>query len=155
MIFKIETIRYQILEEEAGPLADILLPMLNYYPCKRSIAQQCLRSKWLKMLPRLDFKYSEEQIKQRQILRNNPFENSDFKSEDPETEVFDCDSEDNDEEDSELDDQLSFDEHDNYGHSYLLNRSFEKTGYVPYGGGIRLEELDQDPNWQFIDADTL
>ena len=154
-MFLIQMIRYHIREEEANPFADFLQPILDYYPYKRATAQQCLRHKWLKILPRLDFKYSEEQIQQRFIMKKNPLENIDFKSEDPETEIFDCDQEDNEEEYTELDDELSFDEHDNYGYSTILNKSFGKTGFIPYGGGIRVEELDQDPNWQFIDSDKL
>ena len=150
MISLIKIVRYRIREEEANSLAAFLDPMLNYYPYKRATAQQCLGHKWLKMLPRLDFKYSEGQMRQRCMIKKNPFDNSDSKYDDPETEKFNCDEEDN-EEDSELDEQLSFDEHDNYGYNSILNKSFGKTGYIPYGGGIRLEELDQDPNWQFIE----
>lgn len=73
-------------------------------------------------------------------------------AEDIETEVNDASSEFSDQ---DLDaSALSFDEeHDNYGYSNTLNRSFNKTGYIPWGGGIRVEELDQDPNWQFHDVE--
>jgi len=50
-----------------------------------------------------------------------------------------------------------FSDEDSYENDYqdVLNKSGFKaeTGYIPYGGGIDFESLDQDPNWQFIDAD--
>jgi len=146
--------KYHLKENEAQGLTDFLVPMLEYYPYKRGTAQQCLRHYWLKMPPTSQYKYTEEEIKQRSKYKKNANEHSNYSIEEPESELGDADSEDNPDI-SDDDSELSFDQHDNYGYGNLLNKSFGKTGYVPYGGGLKASELDQDPNWQFLDVDKL
>jgi len=147
--------KYHVREHEAQGLADFLLPMLQYYPWKRATAQECLKQYWLRMPANPQFKYTEEEIKQRAKNKKNPIEHMNFSSvEELESELNDADSEDNPE-DSDNSSQLSYEEHDNYGYSGVLNKSFGKSGYVPYGGGLRVHELDQDPNWQFLDVAKL
>jgi len=144
--------KYHVREHEAEGLTGFLLPMLNFYPWKRATAQTCLRHYWLRMPPNGQYKYTEEEIKLRTKNKKNPIEHLNFSSvEDVESELHDGDSEDNPE-DTENDSELSYDEHDNYGLGNLLNKSFGKTGYIPYGGGLKVDELDQDPNWQFLDV---
>lgn len=96
---------------------------------------------------------SEAEIKQK-MANQNRYQDLCFSSlEELDTEEFEGDSEDN-KTVSEFS-EFEFEEHDNYGYDDILNRSFGKGGYVPYGGGIDFDQLDQDPNWQFIDADKI
>lgn len=125
--------------------------MLAYYPWKRATAQQCLRNEWLWTPISEPYKLTPEEI-QLQLTKKNSkgAENAEFSAvEEIESEQNDGDSEFTSE---DLDESsLSFDEeHDNYGYTHVLN--LEKEGYIPWGGGIRANELDQDPNWQFYDV---
>ncbi len=53
--------KYRIKEEEAGALADFLMPMLEWYPDRRATARQMLAHPWLTMSPCYDYKMSEKE----------------------------------------------------------------------------------------------
>jgi len=145
--------KYHIIDQEANLLSGFLLPMLVYYPWKRATAQECLRNPWIWAPVQDPYKLTPQEIQIKLAQKNSKaLENADFSAvEEIETEVNDASSEFTEQ---DLDEpSLSFDEeHDNYGYANILNRSYEKTGYIPWGGGIQADELDQDPNWQFIDV---
>lgn len=132
-------------------LASFLKPMLTYYPHKRMTAQQALRHYWLKMPARADFKLTEIEIKKKELLQGRTMDAGYASLGDPETENIESDKEDNNSQTSDFPSE----EHDNYGYDDVMNNSFGKTGYIPYGGGINVADLDQDPNWQFVDADEV
>jgi len=123
--------------------------MLRYYPEKRISAQNALRHYWLRMPPNPNYKLSEAEIRKKAQTQSRNQDIGYSSHEEPETENIESDKEDNDSKASDFE----YGEHDNYGFDDVLNNSFGKTGYVPYGGGINVEDLDQDPNWQFVDAD--
>ena len=133
-------------EEEAKMLASFLIPMLKYYPEKRISAHDALLHPWLQMPATANYKMTEEEIRKRAQLKERYQDLANTSLDDADSEVCEGDREDNS---SFVDSNLSFSEHDNY----FLHTSFQKGGYVPYGGGINMEDMDQDPNWQFIDAE--
>jgi len=125
--------------------------MLNYYPHKRISAQNALRHSWLNRESNPNFKLTEAEIKKKMQTQGR-HQNMDYSSQgEVETAQFESDKEDNNSQVSDFSDEP----HDNYGYDDILNTSFGKTGYVPYGGGINVDDLDQDPNWQFVDADQV
>lgn len=94
---------------------------------------------------------TEAEIKKKMQTQGR-HQNMDYSSQgEVETAQFESDKEDNNSQVSDFSDEP----HDNYGYDDILNTSFGKTGYVPYGGGINVDDLDQDPNWQFVDADQV
>ena len=125
--------------------------MLIYYPEKRISAQKALRHPWLNMPPNPVFKLTEAEIKKKTQTQGRAPDVGYSSKEEPETDNLESDKEDNSSKASDF----SFQEHDNYGYDDILNNSFGKTGYIPYGGGINVDDLDQDPNWQFVDADKV
>jgi len=57
-------------ENEAQVFANFLNGMLEYYPHKRTTAQQALRHPWLKMPKNLNYKLSEQEIKKKLSSRD-------------------------------------------------------------------------------------
>eukprot|EP01022_Parablepharisma_sp_SALTPOND_P026610 TRINITY_DN64482_c1_g1_i1.p1 TRINITY_DN64482_c1_g1~~TRINITY_DN64482_c1_g1_i1.p1 ORF type:complete len:696 (-),score=98.02 TRINITY_DN64482_c1_g1_i1:131-2218(-) len=55
--------KYMIKEEEAKPLADFLLPMLEWYPDRRATAQDMLSHYWLNIPKNYDYKMSEKEYR--------------------------------------------------------------------------------------------
>ena len=53
--------KYRIKEEEAQALSDFLLPMLEWYPHKRSTAQEMLNHRWLNMVANYEYKYTDKE----------------------------------------------------------------------------------------------
>jgi serine/threonine-protein kinase SRPK3 len=147
------TEKYHLVESEAKALAEFLIPMLNYYPNKRIQAREALKSKWLTMPNNPKYKLTPQEIRLKQENRNKQQDLYFSNLEDLDNEDFEASSEDNKSVDKNSD--FGDEDHDNYGYDKLLNTSFQKGGYVPYGGGIDFEELDQDPNWQFIDSEKI
>ena len=125
--------------------------MLNYHPAKRIQARDALKLPWLQMKSGLNYKLTEAEIKKKMQNQGRNHDIGYSSIEEQETANFESDKEDNASEASDF----SNEPHDNYGFDNVLNNSFGKTGYIPYGGGINVEDLDQDPNWQFLDADTV
>jgi len=143
--------KYNIRLEEAIALGEFLKPMLNFYPHRRIQAKDALRLPWLSMKSGPNFKLTEAEIKKKMQSQGRNHDIGYSSLEEPETGNFQSDKEDNGSEASDFSDEP----HDNYGYDDCLNNSFGKTGYIPYGGGINVEDLDQDPNWQFVDADKV
>lgn len=52
-----------------------------------------------------------------------------------------------DNDNSYLNDDAFYGESHNKVDLQLVDRSFTNLGYIGYGDGIKLEDLDQDPNW--------
>jgi len=143
--------KYNIRLEEAIALGEFLKPMLNFYPHRRIQARDALRLPWLSMKSGPNFKLTEAEIKKKMQSQGRNHDIGYSSLEEPETGNFQSDKEDNGSEASDFSDEP----HYNYGYDDCLNNSFGKTGYIPYGGGINVEDLDQDPNWQFVDADKV
>ena len=129
-----------------------LLPMLVFYPERRSKARDCLSADWLKIPPEETiFKYTPQEFEKYMIKKNLlAQDNIDLACNDGEdSEYNEADSEDN----KNVEENSSDDEF--YGkvnepiNFKLLERSFINAGYIGYGDGIALEELDQNSNWQF------
>ncbi len=53
--------KYRVREDEAGPLSDFLLPMLEWYPDRRATAEQMLEHPWLSMPDNYDYKMTEKE----------------------------------------------------------------------------------------------
>jgi hypothetical protein len=127
--------------------------MLRYYPEKRATAQTCLRSRWLKLPPNLDFKMAEPELLQyfqrkklkqtdEVFLTNHEAFESDF---------LNADGEDNEYEDDSNDERDNPNKNLFIPNRYAIDRSFYAGGYIGYGDGIKLDELDHTANWQFED----
>lgn len=50
---------------------------------------------------------------------------------------------------NESDEDDEFYGYEKVGNIHLIDRSFMDLGYIGYGDGIYLEQLDAGPNWQF------
>lgn len=147
--------RYHIKEKEAEMFEKFLLPMLEYYPTVRATAKDCLKHSWLKMAPKLDFRMNEAEIeeyfKQKQKaaaqvpVDDIQLENEEFLDSD----INDADGEDNDDVEDNISDTEFYGEPKNKLSNKLIDRSFTNMGYIGYGDGLNLEELDQTANWQF------
>ena len=135
-----------------------MLPMLDYYPLKRASAQQSLRHPWLKMPPNYDFKMNEEESeKLMQKRQQEQEEGIELEHERyPETEENDADDDlelsDIENEDDDENDTWYTDEHSSYGYKHVLNKSYDNGVYTGYAGGIVVDELDAEANWQFKNA---
>lgn len=147
------TDKYQMKEEEAHPFNSFLLPMLEYFPLKRATGQLCLRHRWLKMKKIQDHKMSEQEYadfmakKQTETQKESSFDagNDNFVYVD--SEDMDADEEDAETEGDSTDEE--WEPHDCYGYKQMLNKSYDNGVYVGYADGIKIGELDQEPNWQF------
>lgn len=64
-----------------------------------------------------------------------------------ETEMEDADDSHN--EDDACSNDSEFYDHRRMGELRFIDRSFTDLGYIGYGEGIYLEQLDTSPNWQF------
>ena len=124
--------------------------MMNFSPEKRASARDCLKKKWLKKPNFEIFKYTPIELEKYLIKKNLlSYENvENFCEEANDSDNFYGDIEDNNK--FELnrfrDESESYCEEINFK---LLERSFIDVGYVGYGDGIFLEELDKKPNKQF------
>lgn len=63
----------------------------------------------------------------------------------------DGDKEDNGDEDYNISDDEFYGDKKQYINPKFIDRSFTNLGYIGYGDGLNLEELDQTANWQFND----
>jgi len=54
--------KYRIKENEAGALADFLLPMLEWYPDRRATAQDMINHPWLNMPKNYDYYMSDKEF---------------------------------------------------------------------------------------------
>ncbi len=144
--------RYRVVETEAVAFINFLLKMLKYHPHKRASARTCLKDPWLTMEARQNYKMTEEEFKEYMDKKNHMSEiNTIF------TEYNDCDSDENDgdKEDNDFinlsvpEDEKFYGKRSNKIDMKILDRSFCNLGYIGFGEGINLEELDSHPNWQF------
>ena len=128
--------------------------MLEFYPEKRISAQNSLPSKWLSQKLVGDCKMNESEfqsfLKKSELAQKfNDDPNRDDASSNKED--VDSDRDDADQEDYAMmsEDPLSEDGVD--FDRRFLDRSFanQKYGYIGYGDGIQLEELDMKGNSQF------
>lgn len=131
---------------------NFLMPMLEYYPNSRASAKDCLDNPWLKMPPNLDFRMNESEIeiyfKNKQIAAvPDELQNSIHEAYD--SDINDADGEDNDDNADNISDTAFYGEQKNIISNKLIDRSFTNLGYIGYGDGLNLEELDQTANWQF------
>jgi len=148
------TLRYQLKEHEAEALESFILPMLDYYPLKRATAQESLRHHWLKMPPELDCKMTENEFNELLAKRQANQEEDETQEHPKYVETEDNDADDDLEEsdledDNEANDTWYTEGHDNYGYKHLMNKSFDNGTYTGYAGGIVVDELDREANWQF------
>jgi len=129
--------------------------MLIYYPERRATAQQCLKDPWFSMPQEENFKMSEEEYEQyikaqqKEEAKQKELDLSSNEAQD--SDIYDGENEDNkslelDEFDSELLSQKRLPESNK-----IIDRSFTNLGYIGYGDGILVEDLDQTANWQFDD----
>lgn len=128
--------------------------MLEFYPEKRISAKESLNNEWLKIKGYQEYKMNEQEIqnclsKTQKAQKNEDMINSDENSSNKED--IDSDRNDADQEDYALmsDDSISEDEVE--FDRRFLDRSFanQKYGYIGYGDGIQLTDLDAKGNWQF------
>jgi hypothetical protein len=144
-------------EFEADAFTKFLLPMLAYFPDKRATAQDSLRNLWLKMQRNLDFRMPEQELMQYfQKKKWRQMDELNLESHEAE----DSDNQDADSEDNDYEDEESGDEDRERGENnfyipsrYAIDRSFYNGGYIGYGDGIKLDELDHTANWQFDEFD--
>jgi hypothetical protein len=154
IIINFITFRYHLKEPEAALFSGFLLPMLEFCPETRITAQKSLTSQWLKAKTESECKMNENEfqsfLKKSELAQKN---HEDVKNDDNSSNKEDVDSDrhDADQEDYGLisedplsEDGIDFDRR-------FLDRSFanQKYGYIGYGDGIQLEELDIKGNWQF------
>ena len=62
--------KYRIKEEEAGPLSEFLLPMLEWYPDRRATAQQMLDHPWFNIPSNYDYKMSDKEYHKITLKKN-------------------------------------------------------------------------------------
>lgn len=147
--------KYKLKEKEAQEFADFLLPMLEFFPDRRITAQNALKSSWFNMPPNPEFRMDEKEFKEYQTRKKTKmFDEEDAfpnKHESEEADAWDGDGEENEWEPGD---------ESHVGHvsgnvvmsRYVratLDRSFYHGGYIGYGEGISLGEIDQGSNWQF------
>lgn len=125
--------------------------MLEYDPYKRISALESLPHKWLTLKDDYDYKMSEEDYETflqqtKKSARSESNEDEQTDQEIIDSDVLDADNEDYDElsEDSLEETNVEIDRR-------FLDRSFtnQRYGYIGYGDGIQLNELDIKGNWQF------
>jgi serine/threonine protein kinase len=146
--------KYKLKEVEAQEFADFLLPMLEFFPDRRITAQDALKSSWFNMPSNVDFRMDDKEFREYQTKKKmRMFDEEEVfpnKHESEEADAWDGDSEENWEPGDES----------HIGHvsgnvvmsRYIratLDRSFYHGGYIGYGEGISLGEIDQGSNWQF------
>lgn len=129
------------------------MPMLEYYPNNRATAKDCLSHAWLKMPPKIDFRMTESEIeeffKEKQKKIAVAVDEVQFPNETLDSDINDADEEDNDDVDEDISDTEFYGEQENKLSNKLIDRSFTNLGYIGYGEGLKLQELDQTANWQF------
>ena len=129
-----------------------LMPMLEYYPNVRNSAKDCLSHIWLKMSPNYEFRMNESEIetyfKNKQL--SGPIDEMQVSSNEAiDSDINDADGEDNDDSVDNVSDTKFYGEVKKKISNKLIDRSFTNMGYIGYGDGLNLEELDQTANWQF------
>eukprot|EP01017_Pseudomicrothorax_dubius_P036158 TRINITY_DN5153_c0_g1_i4.p1 TRINITY_DN5153_c0_g1~~TRINITY_DN5153_c0_g1_i4.p1 ORF type:complete len:729 (+),score=180.41 TRINITY_DN5153_c0_g1_i4:145-2331(+) len=144
--------KYRFNEREADGFASFLRPMLELYPERRITARNALKSAWLRMPANLDPKMSDRELamyklQKRMITDEQVF--TDHREIGWESEEEDADCEDNVSRAAE-------EERDDRSRDLLtdrtravLDRSFYHGGYVGFGEGIYIGELDAGSNFQF------
>jgi len=70
-LIKILTEKYNFKEKEAKALSDFIMPMLEYYPNKRTTARELLRHPWLNMPADFDYKLSDIEIEKKKMIKDN------------------------------------------------------------------------------------
>ncbi|EGR29242.1 serine protein kinase, putative [Ichthyophthirius multifiliis] len=144
--------KYQIKQDEVYLLTQFLVSMLKAEPLKRASARQVLlHCDWLKANTNYLFKYTESEFQRymakKQLLSYDEVQLSSNEAED--SEIYDADSSKNTSVLQEDDDDQFYGQSE-YKFDYkLIDRSFTNLGYIGYGDGIVLEDLDQNANWQF------
>jgi len=130
-----------------------LMPMLEYYPNNRASARDCLSHSWLKMLPNLEYRMNESEIEQyfkKKQAAGGPVDELQLSSNDAiDSDINDADGEDNDDAEDNISDNHFYGDVKKKISNKLIDRSFTNMGYIGYGDGLNLEELDQTANWQF------
>ena len=130
-----------------------LMPMLEYYPNERATARDCLSHSWLKMIPDPEFRMNESEIEiyfKKKQLTVGPVDDVQGESNDVlDSDINDADGEDNDDKEDNITDNMFYGEQRTKINNKLVDRSFTNLGYIGYGDGLNLEELDQTANWQF------
>lgn len=132
--------------------------MLEFQPTKRITAQESLKSLWLKQNfdDSDDIKMNEEEfhkfLQKSRLAQKSPELLKETEDDSSNKEDVDSDRDDADLEDNQFlsDDEIS-DENEAFFDRRFLDRSFanQKFGYIGYGDGILLDELDVKGNWQF------
>lgn len=137
--------------------------MLHYNPLKRISAQKALDHPWFKQKGNKNYKYSEQDfnkyLQKKQLLSydrvelsSNELPGSDINDADSETELLMSQKlEQKDQSDDEFYQLPKLPKLD----IRFIDRSFTNLGYIGYGDGIEVEELDQTANWQFDDIMDL
>eukprot|EP00825_Cyclidium_porcatum_P035582 TRINITY_DN3732_c0_g1_i2.p3 TRINITY_DN3732_c0_g1~~TRINITY_DN3732_c0_g1_i2.p3 ORF type:complete len:146 (-),score=37.56 TRINITY_DN3732_c0_g1_i2:194-631(-) len=129
-----------------------MLSMLHHNPLKRASAQKALDHLWFKHKVVKNYKYSEQEfnkyMQKKQLISYDQVELSG--NEQPGSEINDGDSENEDESDKDMPDNDFYElpKHPKLDIRFI-DRSFTNLGYLGYGDGIEVEELDQTANWQF------
>lgn len=135
-------VKYKYTEEEAVAFEEFMMPMLKCYPETRVSAQHVLKHRWLSIVTK------DNQLK----MSAEDFEKLHIEHDDKE-EVwqYESDQEDADNEGvtSDGSGDSEFFGHKRMGELKFIDRSFTDLGYIGYGDGIFLEQLDTVPNWQF------
>lgn len=132
------------------------MPMLRFHPNERASARDMLlKSQWLRMPKKLTYTMTDNELdeyhkrKQTIIPEDEIFPNRHEPLE-PEAEFADDEDNDHDEDPSHIR-KYHIGNHmilDNLTRA-KLDRSFFHGGYIGYGEGISLGEIDQGTNWQF------
>ncbi len=130
-------------------------PMLRCQPLSRASAREMLFNQWLSMPPRLDFKFTDSEFEKYQTNKQlKSYDEVNLSSNEAEdSELNEADSEDNEDDEQDIPDSEFYNlpPHPLVDRSFI-DRSFTNLGYIGYGDGIQLEELDQTANWQFDEA---
>eukprot|EP01017_Pseudomicrothorax_dubius_P015205 TRINITY_DN1761_c0_g1_i6.p1 TRINITY_DN1761_c0_g1~~TRINITY_DN1761_c0_g1_i6.p1 ORF type:complete len:755 (+),score=172.91 TRINITY_DN1761_c0_g1_i6:38-2302(+) len=142
--------KYKFKSEEAVGFASFLMPMLEVFPNLRISAQEALQSMWLRMPQILEVRMTAQEIEAYMQEKNERLSEALLE---PSHLGIEGDENDADCEDISDQDESGEDEHreqalDEYKKS-ILDRSFYHGGYVGYGEGIYMDQLDQGTNWQF------
>lgn len=126
--------------------------MLEYYPNDRATAKDCLIHDWLRMRPDPEFKMNEKEIEEyfHKKQAAGPVDEMQMScNEVLDSDINDADNEDNDDSPDNISDEQFYGQIKQKISNKLIDRSFTNMGYIGYGDGLNLEELDQTANWQF------
>ncbi|EAS00244.2 kinase domain protein (macronuclear) [Tetrahymena thermophila SB210] len=149
--------KYHFKEEEAKLFDEFMQVMLKTNPLDRASAHECLQTKWIHTKPNYLFKYTDQEFiryqDKKKLLQQEDLNLQSHEAEDSDN--FDGDLSENDisidsDDKSEFQDDKFFGKYTPQIDQNLIDRSFTNLGYIGFGDGIKLDELDQDPNWQFM-----